>query len=264
MLVHFKSLFKNLFKQSYKEPLSGLAVLVTCLVNLPLSDREQRILNYLRNSDRSGFNELFNALVGHANRSNLRTSLDKLIGMELVHATRVRSGYKDIYVHSGNLSKFKEHSLLLIVQWKIIKQQLQQFDQILKADDFNTETKVSFLTFMVCRAASITQSVFFLDEKKFPKKMKEGLIDHSLREFQNLLKETAKVVKRHRSVAEGFDRVSKKFLSNGFAKNFQRTLRKLASTEEEGRLNKVIGKKTVKVKRDVASKEQKSKMARFS
>jgi len=209
------------------------------LPNLPLSDREKRILNYLGTVDRSGFNELFLGLEGHANRKNLKISLDRLIKMRLVHVTKTRRGYKDLYILQENVDKFAEHCLLLFAEWEVVQQQLRQLDKIIKDDELGSETKVAFLTLLVCRAALIIGRVAFIDDEKIPVEMKDGILDYSLKEFHNFLEETSRLAKRHPSVVEGFESVSLKVLSDKIGKNVQSAFRRIfATARAEDKLSK--------------------------
>jgi hypothetical protein len=201
-------------------------VSVAILSSLPLEDRERRILDYLGTVDRSGFNELFIGLQGHASRNNLKTSLDRLIKMRLVHMTKMKRGHRDVYLLKENMDKFVKYSSLLMVEWEVLKQQLRQFGKIVKDDESSPETKVAFLTRLVCQAALITGRVAFIDNEEMPPEMIRGLLKSSLNDFRDLLEATSKLTK-YASIVEGFERVSMNMLSDEDGKNVQNAFQRI-------------------------------------
>lgn len=201
----------------------------------PLSDRERRILDYLRTVDKSGYNELFQALAEHANRRNLRTSLDRLIKMGLVHGSKLRHGKRDIYIIEENLTKFRVHSLRLLAEWGLIRQQMQQMDQIVKNNELSAETQGFFLDIIICRAALATERIALIDEKRLPEKMKRGLLSYSKKEFHMLLDEVAELGKQNPSVIDGFEVASLKLLRFKIPEEVKRSLWKLDGPRNKDR-----------------------------
>lgn len=194
---------------------------------MPLSDVEERIEDLMKTRDRSGFNELYVGLDGHASRKKLRDSLDHLLKMQRVHVTKMTRGRKDIWLLQENLDKFAKYSLLLMGEWYVVKRQLRQFKKIAKDRESSPETKVAFLTRLVCQAAVITGRVAFIDKEEMPPEIIGGLLKNSLNEFRDLLEEASTLTKKYPSIVEGFESVSLDMVSDEAGKDVQKAFQRI-------------------------------------
>lgn len=174
----------------------------------------------MRTIDKCGFNELLNALVGHANRKNLRSGINRLKAMDLIHEEKVNAGKTEVIILKENLDKFHHQLIFLNAEWQIVEEQIKELDQIMKEDKLDSKAMAFFVTLLVSRAAIITQRIFFIDETILSEKMKRGLITHSMGRLKNLLDEIEKIVKQKSEVGKEFEKVSISVLSDIHAKNF--------------------------------------------
>lgn len=186
-----------------------------------MSNREQLILNHLQTVDKCGFNELLNALVGHANRLNLRIGINRLKAMDLVYEEKANAGKTELIILKENLDKFFNQLILLNAEWQIVEEQFKELDQIMKENIFDSKATAFFVTLLVSRAVIITQRIFLIDETVLSEKMKRGLITHSIGRLKKLLDEIEKIVKQKSEVKKEFEKVSISVLSDIYAKNFQ-------------------------------------------
>lgn len=194
---------------------------------MPLSDVEELIEDFMKTRDRSGFNELYVGLDGHASRKKLRESLDHLLKMQRVHLTKMTRGRKDIWHLQENLHKFMKYALLLMGEWYVLNRQLRQFNKIVKDRESSPETKVAFLTRLVCQAAVITGRVAFIDNEEMPPEMIGGLLKSSLNDFRDLLEAASTLTKKYPSIVEGFESVSLNIVSDETGKNVQEAFQRI-------------------------------------
>jgi predicted transcriptional regulator len=206
------------------------------LPSFALSDREKRILKYIETVEtirESTFDEICRALSGYGSRRSIRKSLDRLIKRNLIMETKAKRGQRTIHVLRKNLTAFAKYSLLSFEEWEGVQQHFQKLNRIIKDDEFDTETKVLYLTSFVCRAVLITERAALIDNNDLTTEMKKGLLKYSLNRLRKLLEETSELVRPNQSVVTEFERVSMKFLSSDFEKGFQAALVKLMSPPEK-------------------------------
>lgn len=200
--------------------------------NLPLSDREQRILQCLKTKDRYSYNDLLRELVGYASRKNLRKSLDNLTRMGLIYTVKRSSGQKDVYVLSDNLEKFGNKLIVINMLWKDFENHFEILSKFISEEKCGSKKELAaFIALTACKAAMIVQAIFLIDEREIHPRMKNGLIQHYMKELTAVFDKTSKLLKDESVLIGDVNSLLLTMQGKEFAEEFLRSLLKFYNEE---------------------------------
>jgi len=178
----------------------------------PLSDREKRILDYLKSVEVCGFNDLHDELAGNTSRQTLRKDLNRLINMQLVHEVKGRRGQMNAITLGKTQAKFRAGLFQLMEEWKKLEDELKRLGKLVESGELEATEAGSMVASLIYLGAFMTASLSFDLDETFSVNAKRGLLHFSARKFNDFLDEVLVFGKEHPEIAGEFEEISDKIL----------------------------------------------------
>jgi hypothetical protein len=178
----------------------------------PLSDREKRILDYLKSKEVCGFNDMHAGLAGYTSRQTLRKDLDHLVSMQLVHEVKGRKGQVNLFQLGETVAKFELGLFTLLAEWKKLESELKQLSELVKSHSLELKKAGLMVYYLVYRAAFMTASLASIPDDVIPINVEKGLLRFSALKFNDFLERLLTFANQHPEIAGEFEKTSDRIL----------------------------------------------------